>query len=211
MSVKPVITLLFLTFLGILSCTPLNYHHSIQSFNHHQPHSVLYPPSNQVVKTIFIDKNFTLDERSDIMAAANDWQAYSDGIVRYNLIFDYTVDLDQEQLNKIIMVRLDPDIAYTQELDQQVNGLFTIGFVKQHQTEYLFICPDRIIVDSLIKLSAEKLLGYELGLKQIAQNRPAIMNPVQYESIDCPTIYDMEEFCDKMMCNLDQVSYCEPK
>ena len=201
-------SLIFICFL--VSCIRSNRPHSIKSLTPEPARPHVIEPSTQIQKTIFVDERFSDEIRLIILNAADDWAIVSNRLIEYNLEFDYHVSL-AEVSHKIVMVYLDPNDDITQELDKRIEGHFTIGYLKKGDSEFIFMCPARIEKDSYLKIMIEQQLGREMGLNDLPDALPAVMNTIPPDNIHCPTLYDMISFCHLFSCEVEQMNYCKDK
>ena len=205
---SPLLILLFIA-CSFLSCTSAKYIHSIKSLDGHPPKEHTVESSTQITKTIFVDDRFDDTERDAIQEASDDWHEASQGLIKYHFSYDYHVDI-MNTSHKIIIIYLDPSDDLTQAFDINIHGYFITGYVKMKDSEYIFICPKRIGDENTLKVDIERELGHELGLQDLPLDLPSVMNERHaYNSITCPTIYDMIRFCETMSCNVDQMKYCK--
>ena len=145
-----------------------------------------------------------------VMDATEEWQTYSNGLVQYHVEYDYEVKLTKEE-NKILIVYLEPEEEITKAFDSNIHGIFTAGYIKEYNVEYILLCPARIGEKYYLKIAIERQLGHNLGLKDIASELPAVMNEKINDRVPCPTENDMRAFCAQYLCTMDQVKYCVVK
>ena len=209
---KPLFLISFLfTILCILpSCRRYPETHTFKSLTDAAAPAHIIPPSTIIQKTIFVDQRFDDNERLSIMEATNDWERASNHMVRYNLEFDYAVDMTAIK-HQITLVYLDPDDDLTEFLDTNNGGYFISGFMKKDDAEFIFIAPTRILDSRTFQLTLEHNLGRELGLMPLPETLPGVMNYIIPNGIECPTIYDMVSLCNAFACNVEETLPCKIK
>ena len=211
MPVKPIFIGILALFCSFISCTSTHSPTTtpiVKSLNGEAPPLHYIPPATQIVKTIYVDDNFTDAERAVIRDATEEWENVSNGIIKYNLEYDYTVNLGKIS-HKIVIVDLSADDILTKLFDANIHGDFLAGYAKQYDMEYIFLCTERLDDPYSLKIAVERQLGKELGLSDIPQEKPAVMNPIINPKVACPSIYDVEELCRIETCNVDDLTYCK--
>ena len=163
----------------------------------------------QILKTLYIDKNFSFEEKKAIKTAKDNWEYSTNGIIKYNLIFDYDVDLAETIPSKIIIAK--PDKNTLIKLDSVVeSGKFLSGTLKTEKFELILIIPSRMDFNELTA-RLMKELGNELDLYEIDSSVPAIMSGNEKLNTYCITEYDMVGFCMKYFCKVQDTKFCESK
>lgn len=196
--------ILFITF--TFSCSTQQNQEST-SFNGKPAREHVNPPSVQVVKTLYVDSKFIEEERSAIRDAAEQWEETTKGLVKYNFVFDYDVDATKPS-NKITVVCLNPTDDLAEKFNNNLGETFVSGYVKMANAEFIFLVPQWAADEDQLSLIMQRELGHELGLQDINEEKPAIMNKITNDHLSCPTIYDMVEFCEQYLCNVDDINHC---
>lgn len=170
---------------------------------------------NITSKTFYVDCNFNDTEQKLIIEAGEEWTTATRGMVRFYFIFNQHIDKDftkyeDKDININFLVKFNSDDQFIKDKDynQKVailgftttldNGMFYIGMVFDRMT-YANKYKDVIIHE----------FGHSLRLKHI-EDGPAIMNAVRNKFVHCLTEYDLQEFCLKYQCNVEDTNYCDP-
>lgn len=199
--------IIIIALLLLLSACSHKYAQETKSFNGQPPKPHVDPPAVQVIKTLYVDSKFIEEERFAIRDAAEQWEQNTQGLIKYNLVFDYDVDMSKIS-NKIVVVYLNPTDDLATKFNNNLGETFISGYAKTSNAEVIFLVPQWAADNDQLDLIAQRELGHELGLKDIQEDRPAIMNKITNDHLSCPTIYDMIQLCELYLCNIDSVKHC---
>lgn len=160
-----------------------------------------------MAKTIYVDAKFDTEERRLIRDGAYNWTFVSNQRIIYNVVFDYKVPATIDEVeNKIVVVDLDANDQLTKTFDDVSNGgIFLSGYMKKPKAEFLFLCAERMDTETFGR-AIQRELGEEMGLTLIVDY--GIMNEARDSYTNCPSLYDMREFCNYFLCNIEEVRYC---
>lgn len=165
----------------------------------------------EIIKTIYIDSRFNASEKLAIITAKNEWQNSTKEIIKFNLIFDFKINLEDKIPKKTVLMKLNSSDNIVNKLDEEIGEDFISGTMISPNVELILVVPDRVKNTSELKKNMMKELGHSLGLPTIKEEiYPAIMNEFTPD-VDCLTKYDLTLFCAKYLCNAKELNYCDFK
>lgn len=193
-----------LMFIFLISCSKNNM--PPETCHIPEPPKVNY--NIQVTKTIYIDKKFNSSEKLAIISAKYEWEKSTKEIIKYNLVFDYEIDMEDKIPKKIIVIKLLSNDPIIKNIDEEIGEEFVNGTIVAGGGELIIIVSDRVSNTNQFKKIMMKEFGHDLGLPSIKkEGYSAVMNDLT-PNVDCLTDVDLGLFCQKYLCNFKKLNYC---
>lgn len=178
-----------------------------------EPETQEYP--NSVYKTIYIDRQFSPEERQGIIKAAEEWSKATDNIVQYEIV-EFPTDEEIDWENCLFFSKISEDHP-TVVLSDFVDGVNIYAYYSKSSGIPTISVIDGRIPDEHFKSVMMHEIGHSLGLDHVStiDDIGALMYPYVYIEIDgiripvAPneiTENDIEHFCELYHCDANQLS-----
>jgi hypothetical protein len=168
----------FFLFILLLICSPfLSCSNKNITFNDISEYPITKSPQTFPLN-IYVSKDFNNIQRDAIIDASNDWQTFSNGIIKINLVFDWDYNVPFK-INYFIHEHPyitiwkkqwnDPDLFDLQLRTSFVATGFSLGNI------IILVNRDDLDYRNTYVIFAHEL-GHTLGLEHIKPKYPALMN-----------------------------------
>lgn len=149
-------------------------------------------------QTLYVDRNATDDQFTNIVGAAVQWQLATNSLVSYDVVRLPAQGIDID--NSIIIVMVSPDFPNIIALDSDGNN--HLGYFERGQINYIALVPERL-QNQNIKTIVMHELGHSLYLKHsdIINGIGTLMYPNIELGSDKITDEDLVAFCQIYNCD----------
>lgn len=181
-----------------------------------------------VVKTkIYIDKDFSFQQKTAIINSLFMWSAASNGLLQWELSdsvigrYEQLLDIKSTQCNKEIkIVPITSNDETVKKIDEEINKnsldprdrTYIVGYYQYScNLKFIYVVIDRIDSTEEFAGVVAHEIGHYLGLNHIQPpfNAKTLMGAVENnKTAKCPTYHDMEQFCKLYSCNVADMHYC---
>jgi predicted Zn-dependent protease len=161
-------------------------------------------------KTVYIDKDFTKQQKEDINKALLSWEESTAGLVKFKIISDIKLN-DYSNLNNFDnTLFITPVSKENSDIinidDKSNNGLFTVGLcISKSYTQGMIV---DIVVERTDKTDFKAIVlhevGHALGLKHIISEH-SVMNPNVSASGKKIGQIDLYVLCELYHCNSNKM------
>jgi predicted Zn-dependent protease len=169
-----------------------------------------YDP-NKLHQTIYIDENFTMLQKSDIIKSLHSWESSTNNLVKFtifnNIKPSYYGKLDDFDNTLFITPVEDNDIAISDNDKIYNNGLFTVAL--HIAKSYTIGAIIEVAVSRTTEKDFKAILmheeGHALGLRHILSER-SVMHPNSSVSDKKIAQIDLRALCDLYFCDSNKMS-----
>lgn len=168
-----------------------------------------------VEKDLWIDSEFSESQTYLIEQAAESWEDATRGMIKINLHKNYTIPNRKiaSPLDRDIIIKVNGSDPFISKQSAKTKSGVIVGLTAQAPDlthNWVMIINDRITYSSHFKTIATHEIGH-LMIDYGHQNEgPAIMNEQRDKFIKCLTRFDLEFFCNKFDCDVEELNYCDP-
>lgn len=184
---------MFVILLAIVSCA------SIQAPSH-------IPSKDDLVKKVYVDKNFTLEQQKDLAYAMYQWECNTDGMVKFTVSYGFDMNnyhFIENAGYALVIEKTDSLDHEIQEMDKLKTASKTIGlYIAGSDTEAsrILLVGDRIFYDSLYIATMQHEIGHAQGMGHSSSTN-SIMYPLIPNGAWHITDYDLEVLCTIYNCD----------
>lgn len=180
---------------------------SIISLQCAQPSNFKFKNSGlEVNKTIYIDKNFNINETKYIEIAAHEWQTSTNNIVQYKIVTEINIDKFNIP-NKSSSIVIKKTNSLSKEVIFYDNKARTIiGYCERDKVPInILIVTDRIDSKETFISVVIHELGHSLGMNHNPVKYTLMYHTIDYSSYHI-TYEDMILFCDIYKCKANEMN-----
>ncbi len=161
--------------------------------------------SENVHKTLYLDRAFSQDEVELIVEATYEWKTATEGRVVYDVV---TLPVHQkiDVTQAIIVIKVNPDFPKVMLLDF-MNKNTTLGYWEDNEGPLPYIAMvDRYYTDTNFKAVMLHEMGHSLGLRHNEGETGigTLMYPTIDEGSDAITPFDVSKYCELRHCTKSQ-------
>jgi hypothetical protein len=176
-------------------------------------HRPLRPPFAGHTIVMHGDTEFSPNERTILESAVAKWNHLTNGVVRMEIVWDLnatsTSSLIAHQDDNLLL--LGHSTTYLGEAADQMSGGKILGWV-DHDLPYrftpskMFLMMDRLNNKKLWRVALHEFF-HVAGMND--NQNPGHLMSKQFNTIECPSVDEMAEFCGVWGCNVGDVVFCD--
>lgn len=164
---------------------------------------------------VYVSDEFTDAERTNIIAGVALWERATRGrIITHVLTYDLSTEtnvgtgVDGVEERAVLFRRASSGDEWVKDWDENHKQKILLGLCQgdsMRETAWLWLVEDRLVSSRSQVMIAAHEFGHAIGLKHVNDNR-SVMSEFYAPSVNCLTVHDIEEFCLKHNCDVDDIT-----
>ena len=171
-------------------------------------HAPIYQGQSKVIE-VFVDKQFSDDDKVSISNALNDWNYALNGYERFQIVlldFDMVVSDIRRAERGVLILRIDSRSRFIPKSD--VDGTVVDAFTDKIGGHLIYVVRDRISGQTVLENVLRHEIGHTLRTRHIMDSKSLmnpVLSPVYSRCIDYAT---MKSVAKEQGLNISHLRYC---